>query len=320
MNANAPNLLDPGKPDANALRGPMRYKWQLLLVFSAALLILYWIAVPQAEKNVTIPLRIQGLSPGLVLADPLPKGVELVVQGAPRILDRLGELKLEYVLDLSQVSPGQQQIAVARKHIALPTGLSLKTLLTPHLLVMVDRAAEKQLPVVVALDGETAAGFTVTAALAQPPTVRVRGPLGKVSDLEKLMTKPINLDGHTESFKKEIALDAIEGLEVISPEAVVTAHIQIDAKIVTQTFRHVPVTARGTAYQVSITPPSITVAVKGPINALTKLLDADGINVYVDLTGLAPGVYVRRASIALPVKTTLEGVDPELFTIRLTRP
>ena len=107
---------------------------------------------------------------------------------------------------------------------------------------------------------------------------------------------------------------------MISPVAVVTAHIQIDAKIVTQTFSDLPVTARGTSHQVSISPPTITVAIKGPLNTLTKLLDANGINVYVDLKGLAPGVYVRRASIALPVMTTLEGVDPELFTIRLTQP
>ena len=320
MNTHSPTEPNANVPKGKAPQWPLTSKWVLLLVLTGALLLLYWIAAPQAEKNVTIPINPRGLPNGLVLSGPSLKGVDLVVKGPQSILDRLGELKLEYMLDLSQASLGRQQIAVQRHHITLPTGLSLKTLLTPHLTVTVDHAAEKKVPVVIALSGKTAAGFTVNQAQSNPAMVTIRGPQAKVSAVEKLMTKPIRLDGQKESFKKEIALDATEGLEVVSPVAVVTAHIQVTEKIVTQEFNDLPVIARGTPHQVRITPPTITVTVKGPLNTLAKLLDDGGLNVYVDLKDLAPGVYVRRASIALPVKTTLVGVAPELFTVRLTQP
>jgi len=40
--------------------------------------------------------------------------------------------------------------------------------------------------------------------------------------------------------------------------------------------------------------------------------------VYVDLKGLPPGTYVKRATITLPVKTALIGVTPEMFTIKIS--
>jgi hypothetical protein len=46
----------------------------------------------------------------------------------------------------------------------------------------------------------------------------------------------------------------------------------------------------------------------------------DDFSVYVDLSKLEPGVYVRRATIALPLNTTLVGVDPEIFTVNVTKP
>jgi hypothetical protein len=39
--------------------------------------------------------------------------------------------------------------------------------------------------------------------------------------------------------------------------------------------------------------------------------------VLVELKNLSPGVYVRRATITLPVKTTLVKVEPELFTVKI---
>ena len=41
------------------------------------------------------------------------------------------------------------------------------------------------------------------------------------------------------------------------------------------------------------------------------------IAVSVDLKDLNPGRYECRASITLPVKTTLVAVDPEIFTVTI---
>jgi hypothetical protein len=39
----------------------------------------------------------------------------------------------------------------------------------------------------------------------------------------------------------------------------------------------------------------------------------------VDLADLKPGVYVRRASISLPLRITLVKANPELFTVTVTK-
>ncbi len=50
-------------------------------------------------------------------------------------------------------------------------------------------------------------------------------------------------------------------------------------------------------------PPVITINVKGPAKLLESLSTSPDFNVYVDIKGLDPGVYVRRATLELPVKT-----------------
>ena len=43
----------------------------------------------------------------------------------------------------------------------------------------------------------------------------------------------------------------------------------------------------------------------------------DQVPVSVNLEALQPGIYVRRASIDLPVKTTLIKATPEVFTVTI---
>ena len=50
---------------------------------------------------------------------------------------------------------------------------------------------------------------------------------------------------------------------------------------------------------------------------IDKLHGGKGLQVYVDLKGLKPGVYKKRATITLPVKTTLIDAEPEIFKVKI---
>jgi len=148
----------------------------------------------------------------------------------------------------------------------------------------------------------------------------LQGPQNILGPMEKILTKPIDIKGVSESFKKEIALDLGEDLEVISASKVVFAEISIEEKIAAKLYHDIPVEGRDTQYQYNVSPPGVNIEVKGPVNVLEKLYTEKGIKVYVDLKGLKPGMYVRRASIALPLKTTLVGAEPEIFTVNIYNP
>ena len=86
---------------------------------------------------------------------------------------------------------------------------------------------------------------------------------------------------------------------------------------ISSTFKELPLAGHDISLPYSITPPAISLAVKGPANVVNTLETSREFVVYMDLKGLEPGVYVRRATIVLPVNTLLVGVSPEIFTVTI---
>jgi len=145
----------------------------------------------------------------------------------------------------------------------------------------------------------------------------VRGPQYILNDIEHISTNPIDVAGASEAFKKEITLNLAESVTVVFPEDPILAQIDIAEKTITRTFKKLPLAGRHITLPYSITPPDISLDVKGPANIVNKLETSDAFVVYLDLAGLKPGVYVRRATIVLPVTTMLVGVSPEIFTVTI---
>jgi len=182
-------------------------------------------------------------------------------------------------------------------------------------------------------------GLTITRFSPKNIEVRVRGPKFAIkniynlkllysADLSEVATGlnsvPVNLE-HI-SFPEKLSiisvnpdfLDVVADIEIYKKvPGVIHAEIFLKEKFSTKKFSNIPVKGKNTKYSYSITPSEINVEIKGPENILEKIKEK--INVYVDLKGLKPGIYVRRAVITLPVKTTLSGVEPEIFTVKIVQ-
>jgi YbbR domain-containing protein len=143
------------------------------------------------------------------------------------------------------------------------------------------------------------------------------GPETILSSIDAMLTKPIDVTGKSESFKKEIALDLGAGIEVCSSSGIILAEIYIAEKEVTRRFADILVEGKGTPFEFNISPPTISIEIRGPQYIVENLHPDKDIRVLVELKDLNPGVYVRRAAITLPVKTSLVIVEPELFTVKV---
>ena len=146
-------------------------------------------------------------------------------------------------------------------------------------------------------------------------------PLAKVfleeAEGSRVLTKAVDISGAVKSFKKEITLDLPEMIDIVFPSGIIHAEIFLKEEFAIKKISNIPVKGKNTKYSYSITPLSINIEIKGPVSILEKLKVKKEIKVYVDLKGLKPGIYVRRAAITLPVKTTLAGVEPEIFTVKI---
>jgi len=280
--------------------------------------LLLWPDSSEQETDIFIPFDYSQVPEGLTIATPPLNGIEVRIRGSESAIKAFSDQKPRYVLDLSGVDIGVKSIAINQSQISLSKSISIIKVNPAFLTVTVEKEIKKELPVKVILSGTPATGYLVANAVAKPLSVILRGPENVIDPIEVALTKPIDIKGLSESFKKEIALDLAENIEIISPSNIFIAEIFIEEKIITKTFHDILVEGKDTSYVYSISPTAIDIEVKGPINIIDKLNDEKGINVYVDLKGVKPGVYIRRATITLPVKTTLVGVKPEIFTVKVT--
>jgi len=270
------------------------------------------------ETVILIPVDSTQIPAGLTITGPSLKGIEVHVRGPKSALRSLSNLKIRYVLDLSGVHVGINPIPIKKDRIILPKGISIIRINPTFLAVTIENKIKKELPVKISFSGKPATGFIVAGSVAKPLSVILQGPENILGPMDKVLTKPIEIKGLSESFKKEVALDLVEDLEIISPSEIIFAEILIQEKIVNKKFFDIPVEGKNSPFSYSITPPVLNIEVKGPVNIIEKLHREKWITVYVDLKGLTPGIYVKRATITLPVKTTLISVKPEKFTVRIS--
>lgn len=270
------------------------------------------------ETVIFIPVDFGQIPAGLTITGPSLKGIEVYVRGSKSKVRILSDLKMRYVLDLSGVHVGINSIPIKKDRIILPEGISIIKINPTFLTVTIDNKIKKELPVKILFFGKPATGFIVSGAVVIPSSVILQGPQNILGPMDKVLTKPIEIKGLSESFKKGVALDLVEDLEIISPSEIIFAEISIEEKIVVQKFFDIQVEGKNSPFRYIITPPTINIEVKGPVNIIEKLHTEKWIAVYVDLKGLPPGTYVKRATITLPVKTALIGVTPEMFTIKIS--
>ena len=276
-----------------------------------------WSVSSLHETDILIPVVSEGIPEGLTTTGTPLKDIEVSVRGQKSVIRTLPDLKLQYVLDLSGIDIGIESIPINKEHITLPEGISIIKITPGFLTVRVEKEIKKELPVKIAFSGKPATGFTVASALAKPLSMILQGPENVLSPIEEILTKPIDIKGLSGSFKKEIALDLPEDIETAAHSGIILAEIVIKEKIVTKKITDIIVNGKGTTYDYSIKPPIIDIEVKGPGHIIEKLHKETGVKVYVDLKGLNPGIYIRRATITLPVKTTLIRVKPEIFTVKI---
>lgn len=293
-------------------------KWIIVLGLIGLCFVLLWPGMTTDEVDWYVPIEIENLPGGLIAIQSHVKGVEIRVRGPRTVIQTLSNQKVEYRLNLGSATPGIHTVVIDPNLIRLPKGLKIRSVNPSRFSVKIENEINKELPVRISFQGEPAPGFFIAATLAIPDSVVLRGPESVLAPLTKIETKPINVSGLDETFRKEIPLDLAEGLDVVSASRLAMVAVTMAEKVTTKKMEKVPIQGKNSRYRYRISPATLSIVVKGPAQVLEKLDAARDISVTMDLKGLAVGTYIKRASITLPVQATLVSVDPEEFKVTLT--
>lgn len=272
------------------------------------------------EMEVPVAVRCGRPPADLAVVPPTVRQLKVRVRGPQALLDALAASSPPaYSQPLDGLGAGVHSLTVEKQRFVLPAGITVVAVRPPVLVIRLENRVYKKVPVVIALKGRPAAGFTVADAVPDPPLVTLQGPRSLLVPLTRVFTRPLDVSGTDGSFAREISLDLPAAVEPFESSGAVVARVSVDRKIVTLVFQKVAVGARGGRLAWSITPAAVDLQVRGPENVLEALRRDMDSRVYLDLSGLKPGVYVRRAVIDLPPGVQLVSAQPGLFTVTLKK-
>ena len=190
--------------------------------------------------------------------------------------------------------------------------------ITPSFLsVRLEKEVSKTFTVHVPYQGEPATGHLALAPETEPSEVTLTGAQSMIEGIQQVRTKAVDLSGTNESFKKQVPLDLETALPYTASSAMFTVSIPIRQQTITKIIENIPIQIWNTSAEVKIEPSVITVEIKGPFDTLGNKAVTDQVYAFMDMKGLAPGVYARHAYINVPVGLSMTGADPKVFTVKI---
>jgi YbbR domain-containing protein len=271
------------------------------------------------EREIAIAVTFSNLADDLLLMDAPRHSVRLLVLDTASAFETANLSETACRVDLSGLEEGTHTIAVRPVDVDLPKGVALKALLTPSLTVRLETVSQKTVGVIAVLEGLPASGFAVAAVSLKPDRILLRGTATMLAGIDTVKTRPINLEDASESFKKEVPLNLPEAIAVDPPLRIVVATVEVKERIITRVLENIPVSAKGTSAGHQITPDAITLTVNGPEAIVNTIETNPAFAVTVDLSNLTTGSYSLKAAINLPVRTTLVCVNPERFSVTISK-
>lgn len=256
--------------------------WPLkLLALAVAVGIWIWVSgEARMVRQFDVPLDII-VSPEHTLATPAPSTILVRLGGPETMMRRLDRPAMTMVLDLSRAEVGRQEIPLAPDDLVGAPSRAVVELIEPHrLTIILERRAERRLPVEPTFLGQPPEGFSFYGASVAPSAVNVEGPESQVLAIDAIPTSPIRLDLHSTSFDLVVrVLPTQPMIRQIDPRPV-QVRVHIDASPIERVFSNVPVRLRGPSDLLQLNVSHADITVTGP-PSLVDELDAERLQLYV---------------------------------------
>ncbi len=245
--------------------------------------------------SVDLEVNLPSESGDKVFVGQIPRDVRIIVRGSTQTIDNLRGGAMHMVVDL-QDSP--EHVAFTPKMVRLPDGVhvDVEQFEPPSIDLKWEQRITRDVPVQVSVVGSPADGYVVKMPLlAEPKTVKVRGPQSDVAVLQFVAAdafdvRTITLDGQ---YPRQLAIvKPGPRLRVEPLSIIVTADVTRETAEVS--FKKLPVAVIGPSHGHTL-PPEVYVRLVCPPD-IVRSLRPDQIVPTVEVTSKEP-----TGSVSLPV-------------------
>ena len=298
-------------------------KNKALKFFSLLLAISLWFFVmgeKEAEFSFSdVPLVLINKPADLIITQQTTDRISLRVSGSRTILATLSSNTIKATVDLEGVKPGTTMIKTLIDKVKLPNGTRITSISPAELSLTLEPMVTKKVPIHLTMKGIPKEGYEISHVTIEPEFVKVGLAKSEAKDLEKVMTEPLDISEEKEGIEKEIALvlTDLDPPRSISSRKV-RVSVSISEKIIEKTLPNISVELVDALYKTNVTPSTIQLAIKGPYH-LVKELSENSISATIDLKGVKPGKYSKKAEIKLPENVTVVEAKPLWFKVRVSK-
>jgi YbbR domain-containing protein len=298
---------------------PFRHLGLKVLAITLASVLWFTVAGEHVvERSLRVPLAVRNLSSSLEIVGDLPAAVDVRVRGSSAQLSRLDPGEIVAMLDLASARTGSRLFHLRTDEVRAPYGIEVAQVMPPSLSLTVERSAKRIVPIVPATDGEPAAGYVVGRISAEPSTVEIVGPESHVRQVSEATTEPLQIEGRNSRVREVVTVGVADSSVRLSEPQSATVVVEIAPAPIERDVAGVPVRSRNLAQGLSvrIVPETVHVKIRGQREALGKTRP-DGIDAFVDLTGLGPGRYNLRVQVDPSEEFGVGTVTPNVVAITL---
>jgi len=142
-----------------------------------------------------------------------------------------------------------------------------------------------------------AANHEIIKSVATPPSVRLVGDQAALDQIDKVKMEPIAVNGLDSTMTVTGTLIVPDGVRLLD-STTVSILLEVREMVITQTYEQLEIQVHGIQgrMNVSLSIPAADLTVEGRYS-LVSMLSRSDVQLFVDVTGLTPGVYKLPISI-----------------------
>ncbi len=288
-------------------------------VLSIGLAVLLWGLVAgqrEAERSLRVPLEYRNIPSELELLGEPASLVDVRIRGSSGVLGELSGPDLVAVLDLRAARSGRRLFHLLPSDVAVPTGVKVLQVTPSTLSLTFEASAVRAVPVVPDLDGEPAPGFIVGRVTAVPAVVEITGPISAVQQITEATTEPVSIAGATRPVQDTVTIGLPDSTARLRNPQSGLVTVEVTPAPVERTIARVPIALRGLAEgrKATLSPNVVMASVRGPGPTVSQL-SPTALEVYADLSGLAPGRYNLPVRFQDTSSVTITRVVPDMLDV-----
>ena len=299
----------------------------LFLFFSCT--IFFNCTIEPVESDLLLPVDFSNVPEDMVLTDFQTDKIEIRIKGNPRHIEMLNKETILYPADLytdlefdpagdsDSIETGTYLLPVDKTRIPMNPAITILDISPSYLSVRLEKKVTKTFAINAPYIGEPAAGYLALTPACEPSSIELTGAQSLINAIDQLRTKPVDLTGANESFKKKVPLDLENPQLFSSAQSIFIVSVPIQPKLGIKTIDNIPIQIKNNQARISIEPASLSIEIKGPLDILGNKAVIDQIYAFMDLKDLKPGIYARHAYINIPVDLAMTNAVPQVFTVNV---